>query len=326
MTELKTGYGHGYGKTILFGEHFVVHGIPAIVSALNFKTAVKIEETPGLNDIKFIDQARPSYGTLEKIFSREQDYILCKLTGILLKTLDIDIDDLSITVHLDSTIPEFGGVGSSAALAVSLTRAFNDYFKLGYNDEKINTVAYEGEKLFHGTPSGIDNSISTFGGLLWFVRSLQKGKKNILEPLKTPATGLLVIGDTKIAHNTQELVAEVRRRKESEPEAYNPIFEKARKIVYKARQLLENGNFSQKLGELMNENHILLNQVGVGAQSLDDLCTIALNSGAHGAKLTGAGGGGCMIALCSSPKIQEKIITEFQSHGFQGYKTTIGLV
>ena len=326
MKKVKTGYGFGYGKTILFGEHFVVHGIPAIVSALNFRTSVKIEERPGLGDIKFIDKARPSHNTVEKIFSQEKDYILCKLTAVLLKTINHPIDDLSVEIQLESSIPEFGGVGSSAALSVSLTRAFADYFDLDFNDEKTNMVAYEGEKLFHGTPSGIDNSISTFGGLLWFVRSLQKDKNNILEPLKTPSTGLLVIGDTKIAHNTQELVTEVRRRKESDPETYDPVFTRANEIVYQARQLIEQGYFSAKLGKLMNENHTLLNQVGVGVQTLDDLCDIALKAGAHGAKLTGAGGGGCMIALCQTEKIQDKIINELRTQGFQGYKTTIGNV
>lgn len=316
MTQQSIGY--GYGKTILFGEHFVVHSIPAIASALDLKTEANITSIDK-KGIFFIDKSRKTFGRRDISYFDDPDDILSKLLMILLKELNLEPNEMHIQISLKSTVPEFGGVGLSAALSVSITKALNDYFDLQLPIEKINQIAYEGEKMFHGTPSGIDNTVATYGGLLWFV----KGSPNIIEPLKTTSKGLLVIGDTRIHHNTKELVAEVRRRKETEPQVYDPIFERAHKLVLEARDNLQAGNWID-VGKLMIENHSLLQKVGVSIPELDQLVKIALDSGALGAKLTGGGGGGCMIALAPDIATQEKIIANMKSAGFQCYATTIG--
>ena len=310
--------GYGYGKTILFGEHFVVHSIPAIASALDLKTTAKITESdkPGIH---IIDESRPSIGKREFSYGSQSDDVLSKLLNILFDKLNLNSKKMSTTIELTSTVPEFGGAGLSAALSVSLVKAFNEFFNLKLPIDKINEVAYEGEKMFHGTPSGIDNTVATYGGLLWFI----KGNPNTIEPLKSSSKGLLVIGDTRIHHNTKELVAEVRRRKETEPEIYNPIFNRAQGLVLEARTHLLNGNWPE-VGKLMVENHSLLQKVGVSISELDQLVQIALDSGAFGAKLTGGGGGGCMIALAPNKEIQDKIIDNMKSAGFHCYATTIG--
>ena len=315
MTQQAIGY--GYGKTILFGEHFVVHSIPAIASALDLKTTAKITES-SKSGIYFIDESRPSAGNRTFSFSEQPDDILSKLVDILFQQMNLD-KNTNITIELTSTVPEFGGAGLSAALSVSIVKSLNEYYKLQLPIDKVNVIAYEGEKMFHGTPSGIDNTVATYGGLLWFVR----GNPNIIEPLYTHSKGLLVIGDTRIHHNTKKLVAEVKRRKESEPEVYNPIFERAKELVLEARKNLIDGNWIE-IGKLMVENHTLLQKIGVSIPELDKLVEIALDSGASGAKLTGGGGGGCMIALAPTKEIQDKIIMNMKSAGFHCYATTIG--
>lgn len=310
--------GHGFGKTILFGEHFVVHSIPAIASALDLKTTALITESKK-KGIEFIDYSRSSVGKRIVSVEANPDDVLSKLVILLLKELNINRENLSILIELQSTVPEFGGAGLSAALSVALVKAFSDYKKLNLTNEQVTKIAYEGEKMFHGTPSGIDNTVATYGGLLWFIR----GNPNIIEPLKSPNKALLVIGDTRISHNTKELVAEVRRRKETEPDVYNPIFERASKLVQEARANLEKGNWSE-IGKLMLENHTLLQKVGVSIPELDKLVEISMNSGALGAKLTGGGGGGCMIALAPTEKVQHEIMKNMKSAGFHSYVTTIG--
>ncbi len=315
---VRQSIGHGFGKTILFGEHFVVHAIPAIASALDLKTTAKIIESKN-SGILIIDESRQSAGRRKFAYSTENDDVLIKLLTILFQNLNLEPKNLNITIELTSTVPEFGGAGLSAALSVSLTKALSDYFKLGLSIGKINEIAYEGEKIFHGTPSGIDNTVATYGGLLWFIR----GSPNIITPLKTNSKGLLVIGDTRIHHNTKELVAEVRRKKETEPTIYNPIFDRARSLVLEAREALLTGDWPV-VGKLMNENHSLLQKVGVSISELDELVQIAIDSGALGAKLTGGGGGGCMIALAPDKETQNKIMANIQSAGFHCYATTIG--
>lgn len=312
--------GIGYGKTILFGEHFVVHNIPAIASALDLKTTATLKVNSSLNDIKFIDESRSSFERRELFFSQENDDKLCKLTKLLLEQMNKSVNDLSCEIHLKSNVPEYGGAGLSAALTVSLVRLYSNYFDLNLSDSEVARISYKGEKLFHGTPSGIDNTVATYGGLLWFVKN---NPDNIIEPLDIDTKGLLVIGDTRISHNVMELVAEVRRRKETEPEIYNPVFSRAKEIVHQARDLLRNGNWN-KIGKLMNDNHVLLQKVGVSIQALDDLVDLSMKNGALGAKLTGGGGGGCMIALVPNEKIQENILSTMIDSGFHAYKTSIG--
>ena len=310
--------GFGYGKTILFGEHFVVHSFPAIASGLDLKTTAEIKDSKK-KGILFKDKSRASFGTREVSYYDQPDDVLSKLTKILLQELKIVPNNLSIAIELSSTVPEFGGAGLSAALSVALVRAFSEYKEIKLSNEQVTKIAYEGEKMFHGTPSGIDNTVATYGGLLWFIR----GTPNTIETLQAPTKGLLVLGDTRIHHNTKELVANVRKRKETEPDIYNPIFDRALKLVQEAREGLTKGNW-EKIGKLMLENHTLLQKIGVSIPELDKLVEIAMNSGALGAKLTGGGGGGCMIALVPNKKIQDQVIKNMKKAGFQCYATTIG--
>jgi mevalonate kinase len=304
------GEGYGYGKVILFNEHFVVYGIPAIASAIGMKTIATVEpyeefrlidnrpETPGYKKEKFEQQKQ----SLENIF----------------KAMNLKPEKIKIT--LSGNLIAASGIGASAASCVSIARALNDYYRLGLNDEQINQIAYEGEKAYHGNPSGIDNTASTYGGLIWYQKTPEKIVMDRI-PLRQPVE--IVIGNTGKVANTKLAVQGVRERKEKYPKKYNEIFKEAEKLVYEAKEALAKYNL-EKIGELMNLNHALLQQIEVSSPELDFLVNIALENGALGAKMTGGGLGGNMIALTPGKNLQEKVAKAMEKEGFQTMKTTMG--
>ncbi len=303
----------GFGKTILFGEHFVVYGIPAIASQIDRKTTAAIEE--------YDDGVVVSTLGLEKnSLDNEKLKGLKESLNIILK--ELELEDKSFHLKIDSDIEVGSGMGSSAALAVGTVRALNEKYSLGLNDEKINKVAHESEKHFHGTPSGIDDTVATFGGLVWFQKNLEGGPNTIEQfSLKQPLK--IVIGCTGKKGNTGELVAGVREKKEANPEEYEKIFKEAEELVKNAKKALQDGN-NEEIGKLMNQNHDLLVKIGVSTDELEELCSTALEKGAKGAKLTGAGGGGCMIALTPTDEIQNNVAKAFESKNYKAIKTSIG--
>ncbi|MCK5030471.1 MAG: mevalonate kinase, partial [Thermoplasmatales archaeon] len=195
-----------------------------------------------------------------------------------------------------------------------------EHFNLNLSYDEINDIAYEGEKGYHGTPSGIDNTASTFGGLIWF----EKSEPTIMEKLSLPNPVRIVMGNTGKVADTTAAVAGVRKRKEKDPEKYKKIFNRAENIAYLAKRALQEGNYKE-VGKLMNENHKLLQQIEVSSRELDFLVGIAREQGALGAKLTGGGLGGNMIALTPGKDLQENVANAIEKEGFQVLKTTIGV-
>lgn len=306
---------YGYGKLILFGEHFVVYGLPGIASSIELYTRCQL--FPNENGIRVRDRL-----TNKNIqVGQNESEILDKTMQIILR--ETGLEEKSFRLEIDGDIPVFGGLGSSAALIVSIIRELNEQYKLGLNDEKINEIAFKAEHVFHGNPSGIDNTASTYRSLLWFEKNLLGGK-NKIELLKSKKPLLVVIGNTKIIHDTGEVVAQVRAQKEKEPKKYEKIFARAKKLVFEAKIALENGD-EKRIGELINENQKLLQEIKVSSPELDLLCKTALENGALGAKLTGAGLGGCMFALCPDKKTQEKVKNAFEKKSFEGYITQVGV-
>ena len=221
--------GKGFGKTILFGEHFVVYGLPAIASALgSFTTAdIKIVAGSGWE----VEDQRPETPGYKKM---KYDEAMQSVRNVL-NHLNINTDNQKLKITFAGNLVAASGVGASAAQCTSLARALNDKFNLNLNDEKINEAAYEGEKAYHGTPSGIDNTASTFGGLIWFVKNL-KGGKNTMDLLKSPNKMPLVIANSGITASTTEVVADVRHLKEQNPVKFEKLFNEYEKLVYKAKK------------------------------------------------------------------------------------------
>ncbi|MFX1512540.1 MAG: mevalonate kinase [Promethearchaeota archaeon] len=310
----------GYGKIILFGEHFVVHGIPAIAAALmDLKTYAIIR--PYFGEGILIEDHTMNCNIL---IGSTNNHIINRAIQVILKKLNINWNSETLSILVESNIPLSGGMGSSAAIIVALTRLLSDHFQLGLTKTEISRLAYEGEKVFAGTPSGIDNSISTLGGLLWYQkRRNQINHQHIIKPLTIKRPINIVIGNTGISHDTAELIQGVYERKVKYPKKYISIFTQARKLVKEAKLALYNYNLDI-LGKLMNKNHQLLQKIEVSSSELDKLVDISLNHGAFGAKLTGGGGGGCMFSLTPNKDVQSNVASAIENAGYQAIKTRIG--
>ena len=310
------GIGKGYGKTILFGEHFVVYGLPSIVSALGAYTTADVKVVKG-NGWTVNDQrpATPGY--------KEQKYIeAMQSIANIINHLKVDIENQRLEISFTGDLIAASGVGASAAQCTSLARALSETFNLNLDDEKINEAAYEGEKAYHGTPSGIDNTAATYGGLIWFVRNLGVGK-NTMDLLQSPRKMLIIMANSGITTSTTEVVADVRRLREENPEKIEKIFGEYKKLVEAAKKALLKGDIAT-IGNLMNQNHKMLQQITVSGEINDELVEIALENGAIGAKLTGTGRGGLVIGLAENEDIQEKIVNVIEEKGYSAWRTTIG--
>jgi mevalonate kinase len=309
------GSGKGYGKTILFGEHFVVYDLPSIASALGTYTTANVQVEKG-NGWTVNDQRPATPGYKE----RKHHEAIQAISNVL-NHLKVDVENQRINIAFAGDLIAASGVGASAAQCTSLARALSDTFNLNLSDEKINEAAYEGEKAYHGTPSGIDNTASTYGGLIWF-RTLGKGK-NTINRLQSPRKMLIVLANSGITASTTEVVADVRQLKEEQPDKMEEIFSEYQTLAEAAREALLQGDIIA-IGNLMNQNHGLLQQITVSGEVNDELVETALRNGAVGAKLTGTGRGGLVISLAANEDIQEKIVNAVEEKGYSAWKTTIG--
>jgi len=302
-----------------FGDkrnHFVVYGLPAIASALGANTIAEVKVVEG-QGWTVVDQRPATIGYKKKKYDEGMQSI-----KNVIKHLKIDTESQKLEITFAGDLIAASGVGASAAQCTSLARALNDSFNLNLDDEKINEAAYEGEKAYHGTPSGIDNTASTYGGLIWFVKNLNGGK-NTMDLLQSPIKMPLIIANSGITASTIEVVADVRRLKDKNPNKFEKIFKEYKEIADKAKMALLEGNIIS-LGNLMNQNHKLLQEITVSGEINDKLVQIALKNGAIGAKMTGTGRGGLVIALAENKEIQEKIAKAIEKEGYDAWKTIIG--
>ena len=310
---MKKGYGIGFGKAILFNEHFVVHGIPSIVSAIGNYTVAKVDpaDKPGfvLEDKRL---ATPKYKQ-DKLSQQKESFEL------MFKKMGLDLSKNGVKITLEGNLVAASGIGASAASCVAIARALADSYELDLSDEQINEIAYEGEKGYHGTPSGVDNTASTYGGLIWF----QKGEKNVIDRISLLNPVEIVIGNTGKVTDTKAAVDGVKQRKEKNLKKYQEIFDRAENIAYLAKRAIQDRAYTN-LGKLMNENHKLLQQIEVSSRELDFLVKLARDHGAFGAKLTGGGLGGNMIALTPGKNLQDDVANAIEKEGFQTLKTVIG--
>ncbi|MHA2281872.1 MAG: mevalonate kinase [Promethearchaeota archaeon] len=308
--------GKGFGKTILFGEHFVVYGLPAIASALGSYTTAEVNVVEG--DGWIIKDQRPATPGYK---AKKHDEAMISVQNVI-DHLDINTNNQKLEITFAGDLIAASGVGASAAQCTSLARALNLKFDLKLDDEKINQAAYEGEKAYHGTPSGIDNTASTYGGLIWFAKNLS-GSKNTMDLLQTPTKMPLVIANSGITASTTEVVADVRCLKEENPKKFEKIFDEYQSLANNAKKALIKGDIIT-VGSLMNQNHKLLQEITVSGETNDTLVDLSRTNGAIGAKMTGTGRGGLVIALVENEEIQEKIVKAVEKKGYDAWKTFIG--
>ncbi len=317
LEKIVMGKGSGFGKTILFGEHFVVYGLPAMASAIGDSTLAEIKITRG-SGYELSDNRPEVPGYKEKKYNEQKVSI-----KNVFDYMGLDIEKNHVNITLGGDLVCASGVGASAASCVALARAINDELKMGWENPKINEAAYEGEKGYHGTPSGIDNTASTFGGLVYFVKNLE-GESNTMETIILAKPVEMVIASSGMTANTSVVVADVRKKKEENPEWFNGIITEYKKLIVEARKALEEMDL-KTVGKLMNENHKLLQQLTVSNEVLDKMVKIARDAGAFGAKVTGTGRGGNINALTPGKELQDKVFNALTNVGYSAWKTKIGV-
>jgi mevalonate kinase len=273
-------------KIILFGEHAVVYGRPALAVPLDgLRTTATVAENPAGK----IWIEAPQIGLATELSALRGDHPLAAVIQGVLSALGVSAPP-PFTLRVESTIPVASGLGSGAAVSVAVIRALAAYLGHSLPVEQVNQLAFEIEKLHHGTPSGIDNTVIAYERPVYFV----KGRPIEILTVGHPLT--LVIGDTGISAPTKQSVADVRRLWLSDQRSWESVFDEIGQLVIMARRILEHGQ-PQMLGELMNHNHVLLQKMTVSSPELDRLVEAARAAGAWGAKLSGGGRGGNMIAL-----------------------------
>ena len=278
------------GKVILVGEHFVVGGKPAIAIAINLRARVSVETVDNGNDITIRSKDLEIEETFSPEYIDEKSPLYPIYVAASLARQYISLDK-GLDITITSELPPAAGMGSSAAVSVATAAAVIALQKR-VDRSIVSKIAYEAEKIVHGKPSGIDNTISTYGGAILYIK--EKGFTRINLNLKNVA---LVLADTGVPRSTGEMVARVRKLKARYSSVLDPIYKSAEILAYEVAKALEMGDV-KTIGELMNINHGLLSAIGVSTIELERLVYIARNTGALGAKLTGAGGGGLIVALC----------------------------
>jgi mevalonate kinase len=238
----------------------------------------------------------------------------------ILDVMKIDLSEVRLRITYGGSLLAGSGVGASAASTVSLARALNDEFGLGYTIEQINHVGWEGEFPYHGIPSGVDNTASTYGGLLLF---WVKGQEQHFEKVAAKTPLHIVLGNSGVTANTALLDDYIAEMKAKDPAGFESRMQAIRAQVFEMKSALEAGDL-KKVGAIMTANHEILIAMGLSHEKLVYLCNLALRMGALGAKVTGGGRGGYMNALTTGPEMQEAIAEAMEAEGFKVIRTTIG--
>lgn len=308
------GKGTAFGKTILIGDQFVLREVPAIVAALPYVTEAVVERTEG-EGWTLEDNRMEVPGYKEKKKHQQVDSI-----NHILEVMEIDVKKTPLKITYGGDLLAGSGVGASAASCVSLARAINDEFDLGYTIEKINYVGWEGEFAYHGIPSGVDNTASTYGGLIkYWIKDDQKH----FEQIKIPKPIRVVLGNSGITADTSKLDIYTDRELERDPDLFNQRMDTIRRQGDEMKAALEAYDLDT-VGRIMTDNHKILIDMDLSHEILVSLCDKALSMGALGAKVTGGGRGGYMSALVPDQDTQEKIAAVFRVDGYQTIKAEIG--
>lgn len=277
------------GKVILFGEHAVVYNRPALAVPVN---QVQVDVEVSDSSAAGVWITAPIIDLQAELSTLPADHPIGSVILKVFQHFGIATPP-NITLTIASTIPVAAGLGSGAAVSVAVIRALSAFLSHPLSNEQINELVFEIEKLHHGTPSGIDNTVITYNMPVYYI----KGKP--IETFKAGKPFTIVIGDTGIPAPTKESVGDVRRLWLRDANRFEEIFNEVAQLSLIARRSIESGR-PEMLGELMDQNHELLQQMTVSSPELDTLVLAARQAGALGAKLSGGGRGGNMIALVDS--------------------------
>jgi mevalonate kinase len=303
------------GKIILFGEHAVVYSQPAIafpIPQIRARVVLLADPHSPVGQI-WIDA--PAI----RIDSPLTDLSLNHPLRLVIDNLKIIFGVSSfpaVRIQISSSIPIASGLGSGAAVSIALIRGFSSFLGQSLSNKQVSDIAFQAEKVYHGNPSGLDNTVITFEKPVYFIRDSE------IIPLIIKDKIILVIADSGIKSETVTMVSGVRQRFQANPAQYQKFFDEIGSITMKARDIISKGP-SNSLGPLMVANHKILQTMEVSSEKLDKMVDTALSAGALGAKLSGAGGGGNMVALVNAEnaeKISSKLI---QAGALQAITTTL---
>ena len=281
------------GKAILFGEHAVVYGKPAIAMAISKRACVDVLDCSSANNINVNIRDLGIKGCID--FDSGAIMSDSPRKGILkyiLESIKKVHDGSGIDINIDVNMPIGGGLGSSAAVTVATIAAVSTYNEIDLKKEEIAKYAHEVELAVQKSASPLDTTISTYGGLIY----LETNAEDIVQ-LDIDYDIPVVIGYTDTRGDTGKLVEAVRIRRDIYPDIIDPVIDSIELITEEAREAILNDD-KKRIGELMNINHGLLDALGVNTKELSNMVYTARNAGACGSKITGAGGGGSIIAYC----------------------------
>ena len=301
------------GKVILLGEHGVVYGRPALAVPLPLAIEAKVIAT------KEKSLVIPRWGIEQPIHSLDENpQGLLGNLAFLLEQLDLTSENMTIEVF--PNVPRAMGLGGSASMAVAVVRALVDFYDLDLANDQVNALAFACEQAAHGNPSGVDNHIATLGKPLLYQKDIADGSNEyrVMQPT-TPVP--LVVGMTGKESFTANMVEQVRQARERRTKYYDDIFDQMGKMAESGATAFEKGDF-EELGDLMNLCHGLLNAMLLSTPELEELVRTARENGALGAKITGAGGGGSIVALC--PGSQQEVVEAMEATGYQALSFEIG--
>ncbi|MFQ5857867.1 MAG: mevalonate kinase [Anaerolineae bacterium] len=330
------------GKVILFGEHAVVYGRPAIAVPVTQVQATATVRAPRRSSEQAGDRCpeptrgggltihAPNLGRTFTVDPTDANDPLAVAVVSTLRHLGVGFEH-NLSIHVESTIPVGRGLGSSAAVSAALVQAVARYFDTdpstgtvlssskgsgqGLSPAQVSRLVYETEVIYHGTPSGIDNTVVAFGRPVYFVRD------QIMERFDVGRPMYLVIADTGIMTPTRETVGDVRAGWQRDPDRYEALFDEIGAIVCAARTAIAEGDLVE-VGRLMDENHARLCQLAVSSDELDRLVYAARGAGAMGAKMSGGGRGGNMVAI-AMPWAVEDVVEALRRAGAVGVIETV---
>jgi mevalonate kinase len=297
------------GKIILVGEHAVVYGRPAIAVPISkVKATATVEEAPrGTGCVIIAKDLNRTIRVAQAAFD-DPLVAIVRSTLVLFRAQDLDA-----TITVSSTIPVASGMGSSAAVSAAIARALAGHLGHTLHNDILATLVFEVEKLYHGTPSGVDNTVIAHARPVFFVKNRLVETFTVQSPLR------LLIADTGIPSSTKVVVEDVRKAWEANPDEYDAWFRQIGQIALMARAAIIGGEL-YALGALMDGNQWLLEQIGVSSPEIDRLVQAARRAGALGAKLSGAGRGGHVIAL-TTEQTQDIVLNALRNGGAQNVMT-----
>jgi len=302
-----SGVGYAGGKAIILGEHAVVYGVPAIAVGIDRGArafAVALEEGPSRLFIR---------GWGLRVHETDTGSDLAKAFRAL---LDVarggERRPAHCEVEVEANLPPGGGLGCSAAMGVAIARALDPRATEG----AVLDRAMAWEQVFHGNPSGIDAALAARGGCLIFRRGAPLESVRLRGPLH------MCIGNTGVTSSTRAMVEAVGKLHARKPDLVDRSFEAIRVLVSNAQLAIEAGD-RVALGRLMDLNQMLLSGLFVSTSEIERMCALARGAGALGAKLTGAGGGGSVIALAPTHAVGEAIVSAWLGEGFDGFVTAV---